>query len=68
MYAANQMCPIDQISRSCIFLAAIPNSNNYLGMNLVIHIQETQTHPIFQGKFQYTEGGCVCVKSSKLMY
>lgn len=29
MYRTNQMCPIDQASFSWIFLAAIPNSNNY---------------------------------------
>lgn len=38
-----------------------------LGMNSVIHIQETQNHPIFQGKFQYIGYVCVHVKSSKLM-
>lgn len=57
MYTANQMYPIDQISFSCIFLAAVPNSNNYFGNELSDSYpgdsKLSQNCPIFQGKFRW---------------
>lgn len=66
MYRTNQMCQIDQASFSCIFLAAIPNSNNYFRKEL------SDSHPgdskpsSLSEKFQYM-GGRTCVRSSELM-
>lgn len=66
MYTTNQMCPIDQTSFSCIFLAAILNSNNYFRKEL------SDSYPGDSKPSSFSEqisiyGGCVCVKSWALM-
>lgn len=66
MYTTNQMCPIDQTSFSCIFLAAIPNSKNYFRKEL------SDSYPGDSKLSNLSEqisiyGGRVCVRSSELM-
>lgn len=64
MYTTNQMCPIDQTSFSCIFLAAIPNSNDYFRKELSdSYPGDSKLSNLSEQISIYGEGGvCVCEK------
>lgn len=62
MYTTNQMPPIDQISFSCIFLAAIPNSKNYFRSELSDSYPGDSKASSLSGQISIYKGVCVCEK------
>lgn len=62
MYTTNQMPPIDQISFSCMFLAAIPNSNNYFRSELSDSYPGDSKASSLSGQISIYRGVCVCEK------